>query len=211
MITRIKRNISSLQKQSIVDKARILFEERGYEGTNIKAIAEDCGFQPANLYNYFVSKEEILYIVLLQESQRLYDLLKPIAEDETLNPSEKIRRIVKSLAEFSIGRRRKIRLLFMRHAKDLIPEHRKNVDKIRYAADGCIRSIIRRGIETGEFAQMDELFATYGVYVMMLRSRVWFSIDDKNTQDKFTEFVSDFLLTALKNYKKEKINYQESI
>jgi AcrR family transcriptional regulator len=47
-------------RQRILDTARELFTEQGYDGTSLREIAEPLGFSKAALYYHFKSKEEIL-------------------------------------------------------------------------------------------------------------------------------------------------------
>src|SRR5947208_125730 len=47
--------------EAIMDAALAVFRERGYEGTTIPAIAERAGIAQGTLYNYFPSKEKLLF------------------------------------------------------------------------------------------------------------------------------------------------------
>ncbi len=49
---------------SILAAARQLFEERGYQGTTMPAIAKHAGITTGNIYKYFTSKFELLFVVL---------------------------------------------------------------------------------------------------------------------------------------------------
>ena len=44
-----------------MDAAIAVFRERGYEGTTVPAIAERAGIAQGTLYNYFPSKEKLLF------------------------------------------------------------------------------------------------------------------------------------------------------
>ncbi len=48
-------------KDAILDAALEVFRERGYEGTTIPAIADRAGIAQGTLYNYFPSKEKLLF------------------------------------------------------------------------------------------------------------------------------------------------------
>ena len=56
-----KRNLR--QKKLILDKSAGLFYRKGYRSTSMRDIANVCHFEPANIYYYFSSKEQILYEV----------------------------------------------------------------------------------------------------------------------------------------------------
>ena len=47
-------------KDSILKTAARLFSEKGYDKVTIREIAQDVGINPASLYYYFASKEELL-------------------------------------------------------------------------------------------------------------------------------------------------------
>src|SRR5437868_7079527 len=48
-------------KEGIMEAALSVFHERGYEGTTIPAIASRAGVAQGTLYNYFPSKEKLLF------------------------------------------------------------------------------------------------------------------------------------------------------
>ncbi|HJR19775.1 MAG TPA: helix-turn-helix domain-containing protein [Actinomycetota bacterium] len=48
-------------KDAILEATLAIFRERGYEGTTIPAIAERLGVSQGTLYNYFPSKEKLLF------------------------------------------------------------------------------------------------------------------------------------------------------
>ena len=48
-------------RDGILDAALAVFRERGYEGTTIPAIAQRCGISQGTVYNYFPSKEKLLF------------------------------------------------------------------------------------------------------------------------------------------------------
>ena len=48
-------------KEAILEATLEVFRERGYEGTTVPAIAERLGISQGTLYNYFPSKEKLLF------------------------------------------------------------------------------------------------------------------------------------------------------
>ena len=64
-------------KAAIISVAIDLFWENGYMGTSLRDIAEACGFEAANLYNYFRSKEQLLYEAMQEELCLLYTSPSP--------------------------------------------------------------------------------------------------------------------------------------
>lgn len=50
--------------EQILDAARSLFAERGYQGTTIRAVAQQAGVNPALVHHYFTSKEQLFIAAL---------------------------------------------------------------------------------------------------------------------------------------------------
>ena len=57
----------------------MLFTRLGYSGASMKNLAEAFGCKPANIYNYFASKEDLLFEVLREEMEQIVD---PVAHLE---------------------------------------------------------------------------------------------------------------------------------
>ena len=55
-----------IRAEQVLDAAAQLFEERGYEGTHIEAIAEQALVAPATVYNYFATKPNLLMALALR-------------------------------------------------------------------------------------------------------------------------------------------------
>ena len=55
----------------ILDTARELFAQRGFEATTVRDIADACGVQAGNLYRYFPSKDAMVADILSRFSDRL--------------------------------------------------------------------------------------------------------------------------------------------
>ncbi|HEY0500324.1 MAG TPA: helix-turn-helix domain-containing protein [Kutzneria sp.] len=67
-------------RQAVLDTARRLFAERGYDGTSLQLIADTMGVQKANVYYYFRTKAAILE-ALLSGSVAAFDALLAGAEE----------------------------------------------------------------------------------------------------------------------------------
>ena len=82
------------RKSAVLDAARELFLERGFNGTTTKQIAENCELSEATLFFYFRSKNEIFTSLLFEGIEFWARGLEKIAA-RNLPPREKLARIWK--------------------------------------------------------------------------------------------------------------------
>jgi AcrR family transcriptional regulator len=74
---------AELTKQKIVESALKLFEERGFDQTTMRLIAEDAGVSVGNAYYYFRSKEDLMQAYYQSLFESFAVEVAPILEAET--------------------------------------------------------------------------------------------------------------------------------
>ncbi len=71
--TKIKnKNNNRLKKISILEGALKVFGEKGFEATTIAAICKSAKIADATLYEYFESKEDVLFSIAEHYTQQQY-------------------------------------------------------------------------------------------------------------------------------------------
>lgn len=74
--------IRAESREKILNTARRLFAEKGYDGCNVSDIARAAGMSQGNIYWYFPSKKEIFKAVLLEGFMSLGTIIADAASDE---------------------------------------------------------------------------------------------------------------------------------
>jgi len=191
------KNKSNSTKNRIVSSARAIFWERGYYGTSMKDIGWAAGCESVNLYNYFQSKEQLLYEILLEEMQMLISSLKHLADDETTDPFEQLRMLIRNQISVLFGFRKSSKLLFDMEFEKLSPAKRKVIVQLRDQYDVILRQIIRRMIRTGIIPETDEKMAGFCIVSMVVRSRIWFSPKGRLSAEETADYLFKFALGGL--------------
>ncbi len=199
MVSRLKR--SAAQKKKILDKARELFWVKGYDKTSIRNIAGACGFEPSNVYNYFSNKEQLLYEILREGLERQVSLIADLENDSAHSPVERLRMLIQRNIHHVLGYRRSSGLLFDVGLKNLSPARRKKIIEYRDAYDRIMRKVIRDGVESGDFAEVDDKLAGFAITSIITRSRVWFSSRGRLSADQIADFMFEFVLNGLRSGK----------
>ena len=189
---------SSIKKSWILDKAEMLFWQKGYQSTSMKDIATACDCKPANLYNYFKSKEEVLYEVIKDITSQTVAVVEPFDEDETTSPVEQLKMLIKGHFKLMVDMKRSMVLISDTGLKELSPEHRKDIIRLRNTYDSILRKILRRGIDSGDFADIDDQVIGYFIASMIVRSNIWFSAKGRLSPDQVSDIMFDFVYRGIR-------------
>ncbi len=75
---------------------------------------------------------------------------------------------------------------------------------LRDTYDRILCKIIRRGINSGDFQEIDEKLAAYGIASMIMRVNIWFSPEGRLSTDDIIDFLCEFALRGLRGEGKPK-------
>jgi AcrR family transcriptional regulator len=186
-------------KSLILEKAGQLFWQKGYNNTSMKDIANACDCKPANFYNYFSGKEDILYEVIKDITEKSVSSIKHLTHDETSDPLEQLRSFIKNHFNLHINLEQTNVMLSDTGMRHLSQEHRDEIIKMRDIYENTLRRILRRGIESGLFApHIDEKILSYNIPSMIIRSSIWFTAKGRLTLEEISEIMFDFTINGIR-------------
>ena len=172
----------------------------------MRDIAKACKCKPPNIYNFFPSKEAILYEILMSQMESLIASVKHLENDQTTPPVEQLRFLIAGHAAFTFSVTKTSKLLFDVELDSLSPAHRKRIVRMRDTYESIFYEVIRRGIQSGDFADIDEKLAVYSIISMILRTIIWFSPEGRLTVPQLIDFIVDFSLNGLRGKRTVKKN-----
>lgn len=88
-----------LKETAILEAALEEFGKNGFEATTIASICKAANVSEATLYEYFKSKEEVLFSIPLHYTRREYDRMRQV-ERYLHSPREKVRVFIQAYLEF---------------------------------------------------------------------------------------------------------------
>jgi AcrR family transcriptional regulator len=188
-------------KEKMLHIARTLFWKNGYHATSMRDLAKEYGCKPANIYNFFPNKEEILYEVLLEEMLQIIEPIRHLEDDEITDPVQQLHIIIESHLEVTLSYRRSAKTLFDVTLDNLSPQKRKEIVGLRDTYDRIIRKVIQRGIDSGLFRGTDAKLVSFMIASMITRTRIWFHPKKGVTVAELAEFIFQFSLNGLKGEK----------
>ena len=109
---RKRRGEGHTRREEILQAAKELFLELGYDSTTIRRIADRVGISAPALYLYFKDKDELLLAVC---DQTFAHLMAAVAEIEKTvsNPMERVRRFGEAYVRFGLSHPDEYRLVFL--------------------------------------------------------------------------------------------------
>lgn len=170
------------------------FRARGFVETGMRDIAEAAELSPANLYNYFQGKHEILFFCQDNSLDRMIAAL------------EKARRIKGSVAA-------KLSFVIISHLRclldeiegsaahlltDALPARRQRyllAKRDRYELG--VRNLIASGMRTGEFVPGDAALMARAILGALNWSVQWFRPDGEMTAEEIAEKLANYLVRGL--------------
>jgi TetR/AcrR family transcriptional regulator, cholesterol catabolism regulator len=190
---------NGVRKKKILALARQLFWQNGYSSVSMRDLARAYGCQPANLYNYFKTKESILFEVLLEEMEQIVQPISHLEHEVDGNPVDQLRFIIESHLKVTLSHRRSAKTLFDVALGNLLPANRKVIISMRDTYDRTIRKVIQRGQEKGLFMPYDQKLVGFMISSMVTRSRIWFHPKKGVTVDELADFIFRFALTGIQS------------
>jgi AcrR family transcriptional regulator len=192
-----KPNSTSPRREQIIDKASTIFWKKGYSGASMRDIAKACKCKPANIYNFFHSKEEILFEFLYAQNKRLIEMIGHFENDRITKPSEQLREFIHLHIKHVLNYQKTSRSLFDTGLERLSKSNREKVISLRDEYDRILTGIIQRGIETKEFSEIDAKLAARYVASMITRTIIWYSPKGQLSIDDVAEFIFKFSINGL--------------
>ena len=139
----------------ILDAARELFAELGYEGVSMRAIADKIEYSPTIIYQYFRDKEALVKELCYADFGRLAEEL--VGTQQIADPIERLQQSGLAYASFAVQHPNHYRLMFM----DPLPTNYDEEDVAEYKGQpefdsyALLLSQVRAAAEAGRLRDPD--------------------------------------------------------
>ena len=168
--------------QTIADMkqaATRLIAKHGFEGMNLRMLADEIGVKAGSFYNHIDNKQSLLHELLTDTMQELLAGLDTALAPAT-DPLDALKRFVAFHIEFHAVRRDAV---FIGNAelRSLNPEQLAKVVGMRDAYENRLRQILRQGEAAGLFKPGDVKVASYALIAMLSGVCNWYSPEGRKT------------------------------
>ena len=171
-----KRKLAKERMQSdILEAARTLFVDHGYESTTLRKIASAVQINPATIYNYYKSKEDLFFDLQEKAFKKFYEEFNEIREGD-LSGMVKLKRLGRKYVHFALKNQNLYELMFIMKSPMKVAEQRdptwkiggKNYDLLKNTIEECIEedSIKINDVEAGAFMIWSMIHGLVSLVVM---------------------------------------------
>ena len=210
-----KRHRREENRIFILKAAESIFAKKGYSFTTVDDIAEEAQFSKATIYQYFKSKVDIFFEIILNSLEEMNQELRRIRE-KSIRAEEKLKEIIRFTFNFFQEKENISRIFFMEKnfmqkffnfmterqkpaSYDQELKYLKNINPKRKVWRDVVSQILVEGIESGEFRKMDIEDTAY-VFTSLLHGFYFtkFWRKKKYSIEEFTNLIHSIFLEGIK-------------
>jgi TetR/AcrR family transcriptional regulator, cholesterol catabolism regulator len=181
-------------RQALIDAAVRLFGERGFHGTSVQELVDAAGVTKGAFYHHFGSKEEALHEIhdafIDAHIARQRVILERYA-----SAHEQLYHLMLTAVRVIATYRPHVEVFF--HERNILTG--EAYDRVRAKRDeamGAYRTVLQRGVDTGEFREdIAPSIAAFGIVGMVDWTYMWLKPDGARTPD---EIGHEFAVLALR-------------
>jgi AcrR family transcriptional regulator len=171
------RLAGDVRRQQIRDVAAGLFDRLGYRETSMDKIAEAVGIRKASLYYYFPSKDRLL-VEMHEEMIEAVISSYEARRTEGGTASAMILGMMTDLVSLQDTHPGSMRVFF-EHYRELPGPERERVLERRSTYESYLRTQLQRGVDEGEFVDLDVPLTAFAILGMTNWVYQWFRPDGR--------------------------------
>jgi AcrR family transcriptional regulator len=165
----VRRRQKEARPQQLLDAALVLFVEKGFAATRAEEVAQRAGVSKGTLYLYYPSKEELLKAVISEHLSSRIAAGAAEAEKHRGSAADLLREVFSRwwLDVFDSPTSGVFKLIIteVRNFPDLADFYSREVVQ---PAEQLIARIVQRGIDSGEFDDLDVAAAVHSLVLPMV-------------------------------------------
>lgn len=173
----------------IVVAATRLFNRRGFLATTMEEIATAVGVNPATLYHYVKSKEELAYRAYLHTCEVRRSQLER-ARDSRLDGLGRIRRFLETLLE------EEHRPALLSEVGALRPEWAEEIRQNQRANIRAMQSMVARGVRDGSIATDDPALTGIAILSVVEWTAFWYTSRLPFSLEEIIAFFDDVIVNG---------------
>ena len=168
----LKVEVIALKRKRIMDAARRLFYEKGYERTTLDDIAERLQVTKPFIYSYYKNKNELLHEIAQQCISECLEAQSRILASK-LSTADKLARIVEDVAQIIIDNQANT-IIYLREEMNLDWHVAQKIREQRNEFDHRNMKLLRDGARSGALKVVDERVTARCIGGILVWCALWY-------------------------------------
>lgn len=190
-----KRNLQ--KENNILEGALKVFGEKGFEATTISAISKAAKISEATLYEYFSSKEDVLFAIPNLYTRRELEKIQGIVHYIHI-PEEKIRIIIQAYLEFYENNKlyTSVALLTLKGNRQFLKSPAYNIVK---KSTSAIVDAFKQGVEAGVFRDDIDPYIVRNMVMGFIEHLTiqWLLVGRPESISQYRDLIFDMVIRAI--------------
>ncbi len=183
------------RKEEIIASAAKLFLEKGYSAVTMRDLAQNLGIKAASLYNHIASKHEILATLIISVAEQFtVGMDKIMASDESV--LKQVEAVITLHIDVTIKNQDALGSLnndWMHLEGKALPYF----EEMRNQYEDNFRTIITRGIASGEIADRDPEILLFSVLSTLRTLYLWYPKKNSIAPDILKKDMTATMLASI--------------
>jgi len=189
--------------EEILHQSSQLMAQKTYHGTSMRALADQTGHSVSGLYNYFKSKEELLYLINYHGFSAITGTLR-LALEKLQNPRDRLYALIYNHVRYFTAHRDEMKVMML-GTHEMSPDRGRSVRDIKSEYTQIGQVIVREicQAETGVAPDAKELSRkTFLLFGMLNWIFGWYSSKEHGDADELMNDIYTTFLCGLGGEKK---------
>lgn len=186
---------SDATRAKLLAAATEAFAEKGFHATTTRDIATGAGMSPAAVYVHHRSKEELLYVISRTGHEATLELVRSALATAS-DPHGQLRAVIRAFAVRHAQNHTSARIVNY-ELSALAPEHFQQIRHLRRGIERELRTLIRKGVEAGEFHTPDADMAAAALLSLGIDLARWYRPGGAWSPESIGDFYADLAAKML--------------
>jgi AcrR family transcriptional regulator len=184
------------KKEFILQKAAIMFREKGFSATSMRDLAETVGIEAASLYNHITSKSEILQEIIFRIANECNVHLDSL-DNKDMNNQRKIESLIRFHVQMMLGRFEEYYVMVNEWIHLPEPYHTSFTSQRRSYVQK-MENIIEEGIRNKEMKPVIPYVAVLTILSSVRGLEFWHRSNKRITPEQMEDNMVNHLINGLK-------------
>jgi AcrR family transcriptional regulator len=182
--------------REVLDAAARVFYERGYSDASVQDVADELGILKGSLYHYIDTKEDLLFRLLQETHDEIYEILEEVAAQEGLNPLERLEIYIRKQVEYNIDNLLRVSVYY-HDLERLTEERRKAIVGRRREHETWVVDLIKEAQASGlADPGLDPKIAARCIFATIIWTYRWFR-KGRDAREKVASTCAAFALRGV--------------